>query len=282
MNIGVVGLGLIGGSLVKAIRQKTGHGVLGFDKSDAVMEDALKTGVLDGRLDAMTTEKCDTIIVCLYPDAVIDWMEKNRALIPKGAVVTDTCGVKGVLCAEGEALARENGFAFVGGHPMAGKEKTGWRASDPSLFEGASMILTPIGGEENQLTGVLSGLYRDLGFGRVVVTTPEHHDRMIAFTSQLPHVLSSAYVRSSASVGHHGFSAGSYRDLSRVATLNENLWTDLFLANRAALQTELDEMVRRLNEYADALRASDGDVLRSLLRAGRIAKEELDGKVLAE
>ena len=188
--------------------------------------------------------------------------------------MTDTCGIKREICAHLPQLAEQFGFTFVGGHPMAGKEQNGFAASDADLFDGASYILVPCGAPQRAVD-TLKALAIELGFGGTVVTTPEHHDTMIAYTSQLPHVLACAYVMSPCCPQHNGFSAGSYRDVSRVSRINEVLWTELFLDNADALTGELDILIDNITRISEAVKQRDADALRGLLRQGRLIKERL-------
>ena len=273
MHIGIVGLGLIGGSLAKAVKAKTAHTVLAFDKNEEVLSKALSDKAVDAVLDENTLSSCQIVLVALYPQAAVDYIRTHQDHFAKDGIVVDCCGVKEVVCtpcAEAAALA---GFTFIGGHPMAGIEKAGFDHSFPTLFEGASMVLTPEEGTDQKAVRTVSDLCGELGFGRIQISTPKEHDRMIALTSQLAHVLSSAYVKSPAALSHAGFSAGSFKDMTRVAWLNENMWTELFFDNKAALLDEIDGLIDRLQAYSDALRRNDKAWMHSLLKEGRERKE---------
>lgn len=273
MHIGVVGLGLIGGSLAKAVSQRTAHTVWGVDRNAAVVQQAAAEGAIAAVLDDARLGQCDIVFIALYPQAAVDYVRAHAAVFGKRTVVVDCCGVKEPVCTPCEALAEEHGFAFIGGHPMAGIERSGYDWSKPDLFDGASMILTPPTGTDTALIERVSGLCYAIGFGMIRVSTPSEHDRMIALTSQLAHVLSSAYVKSPAALQHIGFSAGSFKDMTRVARLNEDMWTELFFDNRAYLLDEVEGLMARLGEYADALRENDCSRMHDLLREGRERKE---------
>ena len=273
MQIGIVGLGLIGGSLAKAVKGRTSHTVLGFDRDDAVLQDALQSGAIDGILAPEQLKGCRLVLVALYPQAAVDYICAHRFDFGSGTIVVDCCGVKEVVCTPCEAAAKEAGFIFLGGHPMAGIERSGFAFSKEDLFEGASMVLTPPPGIDPEAVEAVSGLCRQLGFGRIRLSTPKEHDRMIALTSQLAHVLSSAYVKSPAALSHAGFSAGSFKDMTRVARLNEDMWTELFFDNKSALLEEIEGLIDRLGEYAEALRQDDRETMRRLLKEGRERKE---------
>lgn len=267
MIAGVVGLGLIGGSMAKAIKERTGHRALGLDQDAAVQARALTEGTIDGGLNGSNLGECDLLLLALYPHAAVEYLCANAPAIKKGAVVVDLCGVKRFVCQKALPLAREYGFYFVGGHPMAGREKSGYGASGAGLFSNASMLLAP-GNAPEDVCGELADFFLSLGFGSVHRTEAEEHDGVIAYTSQLAHVLSNAYVKSPRALQYKAFSGGSFQDLTRVATLNEAMWTELFLLNRDFLIQEIDGLCGRLAAYGDALRAGDAEALHALLREG--------------
>lgn len=276
MKIGIIGLGLIGGSLAKTLLKHTDHTVLGMDMSLRVMQ---KAKLLQATHDELTEDnlgQCDMLIIATWPGGAVEYVRSHAEVIKKGATVIDVCGVKRAICEPLWQIAEEHGFLFVGGHPMAGVEHSGLEYATDTMFDRASMILTPPPCTDIQTLERLKKFFLGLGFGQVVITTAEEHDKVIAYTSQLPHVVASAYVRSPLMLGHHGFSAGSFRDMSRVASVDENLWTELFQQNREPLLRELDGLIDRLTQYRDALRDGDGEGLRGLLREGRERKAETE------
>lgn len=273
--IGVAGLGLIGGSMCKALI-KAGHVVVGMDK-DGVTEDyARLAGIIDDKLTPARMSECDYIFVALYPQAAVEFIRDNASLIKPGAVVMDLCGVKRAVCQPCFDIAREHGFTYIGGHPMAGTQFSGIKYARDDMFQNATMVMVTREDEDIFVLGDLRELLRDAGFKAVTLTTAEKHDEMIAFTSQLAHVVSNAYVKSPTARAHHSFSAGSYRDLTRVAKLNESMWTELFLDNADYLCNELDWIISALSEYRDAIKDGNADELKRLLREGRERKEEID------
>lgn len=276
MKVGICGLGLIGGSMAKAYRQ-SGHTVYGYDIDKATLGYAMLAGVCDGELGDETIPECELLFIALYPEATIKYLEDIAPKISSSTVVIDLCGTKKLVCESGFALASRYGFTFVGGHPMAGKQYSGIKYAKENLFRGAPMVLVPPIYDDISFIDRLRKLLAPAGFGKFSVTSAEAHDKMIAFTSQLAHIVSNAYVKSPTAEGHKGFSAGSYKDLTRVAWLNENMWTELFLENKDPLLFELDHIISSLSEYRNAIADSDADALRSLLRDGRIAKEKIDG-----
>lgn len=276
MKIGIIGLGLIGGSIAKAIKQNTEHTVFGADIQESVICKALLLEAIDDRLTEDNFEDCDLMILALYPGAAIQYVRDNASRFKKGSVVLDCCGVKQSICSEVKPISEEQGFLYVGAHPMAGIEFSGFAHSQKSLFRNASMILTPQTDISIQEMERLKKLWLSLGFNHVQLSTPEEHDRMIAFTSQLAHVVSSAYVKSPAAVKHRGFSAGSFKDLTRVAKLNEDMWTELFLLNRENLVNEIDGMIERLMEYRNAIKEGKEKDLWQLLHEGTERKVSID------
>lgn len=270
----IVGLGLIGGSIAKALRTFTPHRVLAMDQDPEALDLAMACGAIEGPGYVEDLPQVDVLWLCLYPQAAVEFARKYGAALREDCIVSDACGIKNAVCPQLLELSRELGFVFVGGHPMAGKERSGFEASEATLFRGASYLLVPCGAPD-WAKDTMKELAMDMGFGRVVETTPEHHDEMIAYTSQLPHALACAYVLSPRCPQHKGFSAGSYRDVSRVARINETLWTELFLDNRQALSRELSTLIENLSSIQSALDQEDGEALRALLRKGRQVKEAL-------
>ncbi len=278
MLIGVVGLGLIGGSLAKAIKYNTENTVLGYDIDLNVLLKAKLLGAVDGELTEDKIPECDMIITGLYPQSTKDFINANAAKFKKGAIVVDTCGVKGYVCGDMWKTAKENGFVFIGAHPMAGLHYSGFEHSQVTLFNNASMVLVPSKDVNINDLEKVKKLFLSIGFTDIQLTTPEKHDKLIAFTSQLAHVVSNAYVKSPTAKEHKGFSAGSYKDLTRVAKLNETMWTELFLENDEYLIREIDGIIENLQQYSAALKARDEKTLRQLLKDGRECKERIDGE----
>lgn len=273
MIIGVVGLGLIGGSAAKAFKA-AGHAIYAYDINESVTGFARLESVVDEELSDVNISACNLLLLTATPKASADYLEKNAAKISSGTVVIDFCGTKSVICALGFALAKEYGFTFVGGHPMAGLQFSGYKYSKPTLFSGASFILVPPVHDDIVLLDRVKQLLLPLGFKKFVVTTADFHDKMIAYTSQMCHVVSNAFIKSPSAKQHKGYSAGSFRDFTRVSRLNEGMWTELFLENKEHLLAELDLLINSLSEYRNAIVADDAETLKGLLRDGRIAKEE--------
>ncbi|WP_308558463.1 prephenate dehydrogenase/arogenate dehydrogenase family protein [uncultured Oscillibacter sp.] len=277
MNVGIVGLGLIGGSMAKSIKARTGHTVYGVDLGAETMTMARMCGAIDAPLTDDNLGVCDLILIAIRPQAAIDWVKSHAAAISKSAIVVDLCGVKRSVVAAIAPVAEQYGFAYIGGHPMAGRERGGFTAATDDLYVGASMILTPDKRTDMQLLETLKAFFLDVGFAGLTFSTPEEHDRIIAFTSQLAHIASSAYVKSPEAQRRRGFSAGSFQDMTRVARLDEDMWTELFLADADYLTSELEVLVGHLNEYLDALKNRDAEQLRALLRDGREKKATAGG-----
>ena len=276
MQVGIVGLGLIGGSLARAINANTAHTVLGADLQRPVIYRAKLLEVIDEELTEDRVGDCDLLILALYPRDTVKWVEDHAGAIRKGAVVVDCAGVKRAVCEPCLEMAEQNSFTFIGGHPMEGVAKLGFENSRRDMFVNASMILVPHRDLDIETMKKVKDVFDAIGFTRYEIATPEKHDRIIALTSQLAHVVSSAYVKSPTAHEHRGFSAGSFRDMTRVAFLNEAMWAELFLLNREDLHREITGLIGRLQEYDDALTAGDEAKMAELLRQGREIKAELD------
>lgn len=275
MKAGIVGLGLIGGSMAKAYKE-AGHQVYAADIDSAILEMSMLAGVSDGVLNEKTLPECELIILCLYPKASVKWLEDNAQYIAKTAMVIDCCGVKREVCAPCFEIAAKYGFTYAGGHPMAGLQHSGYKYSRSNLFKGASMIIVPPSYEDIELLQRIKDILAPAQFGRITISNADEHDRMIAFTSQMAHVVSNAYIKSPTAKSHRGFSAGSYKDLTRVAKLNEVMWTELFLENADNLVSELDGLIASLTAYRNAIDCGDAATLQELLAEGRRCKEEVD------
>lgn len=276
MNIGIVGLGLIGGSMAKTIRAHSLHKIFATDRDKEVLLNAKVFGCVDEELTPETLPFCDMVLVALYPSITVEYLKNNAAYIKKNTMVIDCCGVKKFVCEPAWQLAENYGFTFIGGHPMAGIERSGFYFSKDTMFQNASMILTPKPDIEKEVLEEAEQFFLSIGFGRIRLSTPEEHDTVIAYTSQLAHVLSSAYIKSPAAQMHSGFSAGSFKDMTRVATLNEQMWTELFFCNKAPLIHEIDTLAERLLEYSDALKQNDRARLTQLLHDGCVRKAQSD------
>lgn len=277
MTVGIVGLGLIGGSFAKAYMEK-GHEVLAFDTNETDLKYAILSGAASGKLEDEALSDCDLILICTYPEAILDFFEKKGDKIGPRPIVIDCCGTKGNIVGCGFEAAKRFGFSYVGGHPMAGTQYSGIKYSDGELFNGATMVIVPENTDDIRFLERVKQLLEPAGFGHVTITTAERHDEIIAFTSQLAHVVSNAYVKSPTARRHSGISAGSYRDLTRVAWLNPEMWAQLFLDNKDNLLNEIDFLIDNLEKFRDTLASDDKQRLVGLLDEGRRIKEEIDGK----
>ena len=278
MIIGIIGLGLIGGSLAKSIKSKTLHTVLANDIDDKTMEAAKNFGAFDEILTSENISKCYLLILALAPSKAIEWIKNHAKEISHDTVVVDLCGIKRAVCDEIFPVADENNFIFVGGHPMAGLEKGGFENSRANLFDAASMILTPGKNIKAEILEKLKIFFLETGFASITLSTPEEHDKIISYTSQLAHIISSAYIRSPEALKRRGFSAGSFRDMTRVSSMDEKLWTELFLYNRDFLIEQLETVMKNINEYLDALKENNSAKLEDLIREGREIKTQVTEK----
>lgn len=276
MIVGILGLGLIGGSLARAYA-KCGHTVYAYDKDSNILEFAKLSGAVHHELSPATVIQCDLILLSVFSNAAAQWLEENGSKIANTTLVIDCCGIKEEVCKRCFPIAEKCGFTFVGGHPMAGSHNSGFKYSRSNLFQGAPMVLVPPRFDDPVLLQQVKEALAPCGFKSFSVTTAQAHDKMIAFTSQMPHILSNAFIKSPTALSHKGFSAGSYKDLTRVAWLNPHMWAELFLANRNNVLEELDYYLSSLQSYREAIAACDQERLIKLLDEGKKRKEEVDG-----
>ena len=277
MTVGIVGLGLIGGSFAKAYHE-AGWQVLARDADQNTLDFAKLSGAVDSELTDDKLPACDLILLAAYPAASISYFKEKAHLMGGHPVVIDCCGTKRVVCAACFPAARENGVTFLGGHPMAGTHNSGFKYARANLFHGAPMVLVPMDRDDIALLGRAKELLAPAGFGRFSVTSAQEHDEMIAFTSQMAHIVSNGYIKSPSAGAHKGFSAGSYKDMTRVAWLAPEMWAELFLENKDFLLKELDFFMSSMQQYRDALAADDQQELVRLLDEGRKRKAEVDGR----
>lgn len=276
MNVGILGLGLIGGSLARAYA-KDSHKVYVWDADSSILDFAKLAGVAHDTLNEITIPSCDLILLAIYAQGAVRWLEENAKYIKKSAIVIDCCGIKKTVCQKCFPIAASYGFTFIGGHPMAGSHYSGFKYSRSNLFQGAPMVLVPPRFDDPELLQQAENLLTPCRFGSFSVTTAEAHDKMIAFTSQMPHIISNGYIKSPTAIQHKGFSAGSYKDLTRVAWLNPQMWSELFLSNKENVLYELDTFITALEKYKKALVEENESELIALLDEGRKLKQEVDG-----
>ena len=276
MNIGIIGLGLIGGSLAKSIKQHSGHTVWGYDIDPNVITKALMCGAMDDELNDERLAQCGIVLVALYPERCVRYISENADKFAPNTLVVDCAGVKRSVYGPVSEVAKGRSWTYIGGHPMAGREFSGFGYAIGDLFERASMILTPMSDIAIETLEAAKAFFLEIGFRTVRITTPEEHDSMISYTSQLAHIVSGAYVKNPLSARHKGFSAGSFLDMTRVARLNEDMWTELFMDNADLLVPSIDDLIMRLSQYRKALAERDEHELHELLKEGRIMKEALD------
>ncbi len=274
MNIAVVGLGLIGGSFCKAVSNKTLHNCFGIDINEKNIASAVKDKAIVRGIQADELRHIDVSIICLYPRQTVDFILKNADNFMPGSIVIDCCGIKQYINDNVYSVLKEKNVTFIGCHPMAGREFSGYDYSLDTLFNNASFIAAPAEKTDINSLNIVEGLAKQLGFAKFVVTSAQEHDSIIAFTSQLAHVVSNSYVKSPTLSHQRGFSAGSFQDLTRVAKLNENLWADLFLLNKGPLLFEIDKIIDNLNDIKNAIANDEADTLKELLRRGTILKEQ--------
>ena len=277
MIVGIAGLGLIGGSFAKAYSE-AGWTVLGYDTDRQILDFAALSGAVNGELGAENIGSCDLVLVCTYPGAAVEWTRSMASHIGSKPVVIDCCGTKRMVCEKLFALAKEYGFTYLGGHPMAGTQYSGFKYSKANLFKGQPMVIVPGDFNDIGLLGRVRDLLEPAGFGKLSVSTAAEHDEMIAFTSQLAHVVSNVYIKSRTAEKHKGFSAGSYKDMTRVAWLHPRMWAELFIENKDCLLAEIDCFSENLAQTRQAIADGDMERLTALLDEGRRRKAEIDGR----
>ena len=273
MNILVIGMGLIGGSICKALKKYTYHTVTGCDRNKDIEIQALREAAVDKTFDG-SFDGYDVAVIALFPEAAEKFFAENAAKMDKKTLVTDVCGIKGEFSRRMKETAEQNGLRYLGIHPMAGKEFGGYYNSTAELFVRANFIIAPFEDSSDDDTKLLRELALEIGAGKIVETSPDNHDKMIAYTSQLAHIVSSAYVKSPELGLECGFSGGSFQDMTRIATMNEKMWTDLFMQNRENLIFELDTLIENLKKYNESLKNNDSEKLSELIAEGRELKED--------
>lgn len=276
MITGIVGLGLIGGSFAKAY-SKAGHNVWAYDVNESVLQYAIMNDIVEKELTPDMLGECDLILICTYPGVAIEYLQNNGKFIGKKPVVIDCCGTKRIIVEPGMKIAEEFGFTYVGGHPMAGTQYSGIKYSKENMYVGAPMVIVPPKYDDIELFDKIKKLLLPAGFGKITVTTAEKHDEMIAYTSQMAHIVSNAYIKSPTVREHKGMSAGSYKDMTRVAWLSPQMWTELCMDNRDNLLKEMDILLSNLEKYKTALENKDSEMLCTLFEEGKRIKEEVDG-----
>lgn len=281
MNILVSGMGLIGGSFCKALKKYTNHTVIGYDINSDIEKLAVSENSID-RIFNGDYSGIDIIIVCMYPEITEQYFYSTVPRMEKNTLITDVCGIKGEMSERLRKFTRQYGISYIPIHPMAGKEVGGYSNSSADLYIRANMVITPFSDSDGNKVGMLSRLSENIGFRKIVVTTPQEHDSMIAYTSQLAHIVSSAYVKSPSLEKECGFSGGSFQDMTRIATMNEDMWTSLFMQNRANLENELSILIQNLEKYRKALEENDSRTMKRLIREGSDLKYENLKKRLGE
>lgn len=275
MKIIIAGLGLIGGSFARSIKKFTDHHVIGIDSDDSSLDMALAMESIDevipvDRMDLL--KKGDLIIVALPPHEIVKFILDNVKNFRSGSIVTDVCGVKEHILNSVAMPLEEANVDFIGSHPMAGTEFSGFAFSNSNMFHGASYLLTPSENAKLESIEMLRELALNIGFQNVIVTDPQTHDKAIAYTSQLAHIVSNSYIRSTTLPKEKGFSANSFLDMTRVALLDPNTWSELFILNKENLISEIDQLTEHIGELRNAIASENRIEIKNLLCKGRDLK----------
>lgn len=273
-TIGVVGYGLIGGSLGMALKKYTDNHIIAIDNNKEVLNYIKENNLADEVSDVTDDilQKCDVVFIGLYPEDIVKFMDEFSNKFKPGTTVVDLCGIKQFVVKRYKNLKNIN---FIGAHPMAGKEKNGITTADADLYNGASFLITPTETANQDSLEYIKYLAKKVGFEKIVVTTDENHDKMITYTSQLPHIMSVAYVLQECHSKCEGYYAGSFKDMTRVADINSTLWTQLFKNNRDFLTKQIDEYINSLEMIKECIN-SNGDELKDLLSKSKKIKEWQD------
>ena len=273
----IVGLGLIGGSLAEGLT-KLGFQVGALTRSRSSVDYALQKGIIcEGTTEpeAEFLGRWDLVIFSLYPHVFVEWIEKYQHLLKKGAVLTDVTGVKGRLVPKVQALLRED-LEFVPAHPMAGREVYGVQNADASIFRGANFIITPTGRNSEQAIGRIEELARMLGFRKVSRLSLEEHDEMIGFLSQLTHCIAVTLMDCKESAHMVDYTGDSFRELTRIARINEDMWTELFLENREELLSQMELFANKFEELRQALESGNTEKMKEMMRLSTLRRSYFD------
>ena len=263
----IVGLGVIGGGYATALT-KAGYTVRCITKNQSDVDFAMERGmILEGRTEvsAEMLGRADVVICALYPTVFIEWIGENQHLLKSGAVLTDVTGVKGAVVDRVQSILRPD-VEFIAAHPMAGRERSGVEYSDPEVFKGANYIVTPTDKNTEEAIELCKKLGEILGFGKISVLSADEHDRMIAFLSQLTHVIAVTLMNCNTGEGLEKYTGDSFRDLTRIAKINDLMWSELFLLNKDALLSEIDAFSRELSEFREMLINEDSEGMREKMR----------------
>lgn len=276
MNIGIVGLGLMGGSFGRAICKSGEHNVFGYDVNEQVMLKAQLLKAINQPLTKENANQLDVLIVAVFSRKFKEVVQEFLPFLKDQAIVIDFCGIKRTIISQMQELNKlYPSIFFIGGHPMAGREFSGIEHSQCNLFNKASMILVPIK-EDIFVESKLKNLFLSIGCDKVVITDAKTHDKNIAYTSQLCHIVSSSFIKSPTAEKHFGFSAGSYKDMTRVARMNADMWAELVLDNSDYVVEELDIIINNLNEFKNAIASKNGKKVKELFEEGNNKKISID------
>jgi prephenate dehydrogenase len=275
----IVGLGLIGGSYARALK-RFGFYISAITKEASSIEYALKEGIIDQgttEIDEKIIGQADLVIFALYPHVFIEWIKENQHLLKKGALITDVTGVKGNIVYKIQDMLRDD-LEFIAAHPMAGKETSGVENSTEKLFYGANYIVTPTKKNTSEAINTCLELGKLLGFSCVTTLSPEEHDEMIGFLSQLTHCIAITLMTCNDKENMEKFTGDSFRDLTRIAKINDLMWSELFIANKDALLTQMDMFINQFNKLKSMLENDDIESMRQMMRYSTKRRALFDNK----
>lgn len=273
----IVGLGLLGGSYAKALK-KQGYTVEAVTRSRGTIDYALEQGIIDGGAafaDPDIIGRADFVVLAMYPQTLLDWVAENQQHFKPGALITDVTGVKNCVVEPVQQMLRQD-VEFIAAHPMAGRETLGVQNADEKIFRGANYIVTPTDKNTSEAIEACEELGRVLGFARVSRLAPEKHDEMIGFVSQLTHAIAVALMTCNDIEGLEKYTGDSFRDLTRIAKINDEMWSELFLANREALLEQMDQFAAQFAVIRQQLAAGDREAMRDVMRRSTLRRKALE------
>lgn len=279
-KIAVIGLGIIGGSMAYALNGFRGATIAGCDTDPKTLESAKEKGAVDKACDsaAEAIENADLVIIATYPDSIVKIVKENAVSFKRGAVLTDICGVKSRISKEIEAVLPE-GVKYVGSHPMAGKEVEGFENAEAAIFKDCGFIITPSEASDDESVSLVYEMAEHMGAGKIAINTPKEHDEIIAYTSDLMHIASCGLCLDFNQKMNLAYTAGAFRDCTRIALINPKLWTELFLENPDETVNEIDRYMNSLKKFRDAIASRNEEELYALLQRVRDNKIDILGRV---
>lgn len=278
MKIGIVGLGIIGGSYARALKPYHYH-IIGFDINPKTIDYAIQNNIVDeGYIETDKISECDIVFVCLYPNQTISFIKNHANKFKRDSIIMDVAGVKRHMINQLEMYFNDD-FELVFTHPIAGSEKTGIENSNASIFKDANFIITPHKKNDDEKVNVARTLAKQIGFGKITLIDDVTHDKMIGFTSQLTHAIAIALVNSDPyNLSTSSFIGDSYKDLTRIAMINDSLWTELFFENKDFLTKNLDSFINEIQKVRDSIQNKDKETLSKIMKTSTKTRKGMNNE----